>query len=132
MRPVDSNDFLTAMVAAGSTKGHAGRTLRELCQVLADENQKLERQVRALEKNELKHTTRADAAEEKMVTLGEVLRVLAAGVGADTAVGKKVRAEARSILERAGIKPPGTLGSSRTTKRRRRKKGSSSGDALTE
>lgn len=102
-------------------KARADRVLRDLVQVTVEENQKLEQQVRAIERHMLKHSTRSKAAEEAMVSLNEAVRVLAAAVSADTTAGKKVRAAARTILERAGIKPPGTLGSSREVKKRRRR-----------
>lgn len=98
------------------------RILREMVEILRKENIELETKVRAMEKHHLLHGIRSEAAEARMLVMSEAVRVLARAVSADTAIGKKVRAEARAILEQAGLKPPGTLGSSRERKRRRRTK----------
>ena len=50
------------------------------------------------------------------------VRILANGVDSTTARGKTIRSEVREIIERVGITPPSTLGSSRRTGGRRKKR----------
>jgi len=103
-------------------RANPNRILREMVEILRKENIELETKVRSMERHMVKHSIRSHAAEDALLATAEAVRVLAKQVSSETTLGKKARAEARSILEKAGVKPPGTLGSSRERKRRRRTK----------
>ena len=97
------------------------RTLEEsTLSVMRAEISRLESRVRSAEQNlasnENEHTRlerRASSAEEAAETLFNAIRVLASAIPSTTAQGRKVRQEARVILERKKITPPSSLGSSR-------------------
>lgn len=104
------------------TKPEHNRALRELLKVLRDENTSLEHQVRAAESFGGRASVRADASEMALTYAMLAVRILAKAVSSTTVEGRKARAAAREVLEQRGIRPPGTLGSSRTKKRRRRQR----------
>jgi uncharacterized Rmd1/YagE family protein len=93
------------------------RILREMVEILRKENQQLEHQVRVSERAAQRIEMFEAAIDNAMLAV----RILAKAVSPKTAVGKKARADARQLLEERGLRPPGTLGSSRTKRRRRKR-----------
>ena len=88
--------------------------------VMRGELNRLESKVRSTEQNlaakENEHSRlerRANSAEAEAEALFNAVRVLASAIPSTTAQGRKVRQEARVILEKKGITPPSSLGSSR-------------------
>lgn len=78
-----------------------------------------EQTIRTLENNQARLERRAVASEDDAEALLNATRVLAAVIPPDTAQGRKVRQEARQLLEKRKISPPSTLGSSRNRRRGR-------------
>ena len=94
--------------------------------VLRGEVERLESKLRAAERNlaekENEHLSlerRANSAEAQVEAMFDSIRILAASIPPDTAVGRKARQEARVKLEALNITPPSSLGSSRNRPRRR-------------
>lgn len=73
----------------------------------------VERELAAQENLHSKLERRANAAEEVAEVMLNAVRILAKAIPPDTAQGRKVRQDARLLLEEKKITPPSTLGSSR-------------------
>lgn len=93
--------------------------------VLKNEIDRLETRLRSVEKglaekeNEhLRLERRATSAEGQVEAMFDAVRILAKAVPSETALGRRVRQEARVRLEAQKITPPGTLGSSRNRPRK--------------
>ena len=94
--------------------------------VLRNELENVESKLRATEtslaakeNNQHRLERRANSAEEQVEALFDAVRVLAKAIPPDTALGRKVRQEARVLLEARKITPPSTLGSSRNRGKKR-------------
>lgn len=94
--------------------------------VLRNELENVESKLRAAEtslaareNNHHRLERRANAAEEHAETLFEAVRVLSKAIPPDTAQGRKVRQDARVLLEKCKITPPSSLGSSRNRGKKR-------------
>lgn len=79
----------------------------------------VERELAAQENLHSKLERRANSAEESAEVLLEAVRVLAKAIPPDTAQGRRVRQEARVLLEAKKITPPSSLGSSRNRPKKR-------------
>lgn len=106
------------------------RTLQdEAIDLLRKESDDLRRELRILrgltlahEKKEMILSRRANSAEEASEALLEAVSLFSRYVTGEKREGRKVREEARKILEDRGIPPPHTLGRSRERKKTKRKK----------
>lgn len=97
-------------------------TLRKENRELESKNRSLLAQVAKLENNRLKHEQRTIVAEDVREALFGGARILAEQVSNKTAKGRRARDRARKLLERRGITPPGSLGSSRARKKSKKKR----------
>lgn len=101
------------------------RVVREMLQVLKEENSSLKAEVYSYERKIRRGDSITRFNQIYQSQLDEALiatRILAAAVNPNTQEGKAARAEARKVLEAAGIRPPGTLGSSRQRKARKKRR----------
>lgn len=73
----------------------------------------LETKLRQYENENTKRDRRVRSAEEDAIVLFDAIRILASGISATTAPGRRTRQMARQTLESREIVPPHTLGSSR-------------------
>jgi uncharacterized Rmd1/YagE family protein len=105
------------MVYVATPRKDPNRILKEMVEILRKENQQLEHQVRVSERAAQRIELFEAAIDNAMLAV----RILAKAVSSKTATGKKARAEARQLLEERGLRPPGTLGSSRVKRRRRKR-----------
>ena len=101
----------------GMPKQDPNRVLREMIKALSEDNRRLEHQVRAVEYSLQREELYRWAVDAALLAV----RVLAKAVSSKTADGRRARAEARRLLEERGVRPPGTLGASRTRRKRRRR-----------
>ena len=115
---------------AAAEQNKKAKLATELLQVLREKNRELEKQVRSAtmslheaENNALVQESRANSAEKAITNLYSAVRVLADEVGNNTAQGRRVRHEARILLEQVKLTPPASLGKTRTvTKKKRQSK----------
>jgi len=73
------------------------------------------------ENENFKLARRVNSAEQQSEVLLNAVRMLAEAVPNTTASGRTARAKARSLLELHKIRPPHTLGSTRTVKTKRKR-----------
>jgi hypothetical protein len=78
-----------------------------------------ERDLAARENEHARLERRTNAAEAEATALLDAIRILASGIPPDTAQGRRIRQEARQLLESKKISPPSTLGSSRNRGKKR-------------
>lgn len=120
------NDKDEVVAKPKETQGNPNIVLKETIEVLREIGRgkdktisKLENEIAALENRLLRFERIVTTAEEDREVLYDIVRLLAAQIGNDTAPGRKVRQIARQLLEARKITPPATLGSSRSRKKRR-------------
>ena len=96
-------------------------TLREKNRELRKELENVKKTLLAEERATTGLQRRAVAAEREAEVLMDGLRVLAKGAPNTTYAGRQARKLARETLERAGVRPPNTLGRSRQASPRKKK-----------
>lgn len=101
-------------MAKPSIKGTIHVVLRERVAALEKEVRSLHTSLAFHENAHMALERRAKAAEEQAEAFMNACRILASATSNTTFSGRQAREEARRILEAEGIRPPSTLGSSRS------------------
>lgn len=96
-------------------------TLREKNRKLETRANSTEVRIRQLENEHAKILRAQHAAEADAEALLDAVRALSSEVSSDTAFGRRVREEARKLLESRKIQPPHTLGASRNRKSKKKR-----------
>lgn len=97
-------------------------TLRERNRLLEAENSSVKKHLRTAENTMLIVESQMNSAVDTRQALYDAVRILAEQVDNKTAVGRRVRQEARKLLEGVKIRPPHALGSSRASPKRKKRK----------
>ena len=107
----------------------AKRMTDEIAAVLRARNRELEKELKAqttkvqnMENQRLTWERRADAAEKQAEDFYDIIRAMAEVIPNTTSRGRMTRQFSRLKLEKMGVKPPSTLGSSRQREPIKKKK----------